>query len=253
MAPSSNTPMASSTSSRKTASAASSASPGCPFNIPRFNPATKKVYKCTLCSDRVGQGLEPACIKSCPTGCLHFGTKEDMLILAENARQATARCLRLQERRRVRSRQASAARTSSTSCTMPSNPELYGGLPKNPRVSLAYKGWKSIFKPLGLFGGHARLRGRDLPLRVRRTQAVSNREVPPREAEIAGGQRRRRDGDFASDACRTKTRRRSTTLGRTVVHKGELLRHPSIPASCTGRTESSSSWRCSPGSPSTCR
>ena len=27
---------------------------GCPFNIPKFNSATKKVYKCTLCSDRVG-------------------------------------------------------------------------------------------------------------------------------------------------------------------------------------------------------
>ena len=29
---------------------------GCPFNIPKFNEATKKVYKCTLCSDRVGAG-----------------------------------------------------------------------------------------------------------------------------------------------------------------------------------------------------
>ncbi|HLY91886.1 MAG TPA: 4Fe-4S dicluster domain-containing protein, partial [Candidatus Angelobacter sp.] len=56
---------------------------GCPFNIPKFNPATKKVYKCTLCSDRVGAGLEPACIKSCPTGCLHFGSKEDMLAMAD--------------------------------------------------------------------------------------------------------------------------------------------------------------------------
>jgi formate dehydrogenase beta subunit len=55
---------------------------GCPFNIPRFNQETKKVYKCTLCSDRVGAGLEPACIKSCPTGCLHFGSKDDMLDMA---------------------------------------------------------------------------------------------------------------------------------------------------------------------------
>src|ERR1700757_114471 len=57
---------------------------GCPFNIPRFNQETKKVYKCTLCSDRVGAGLEPACIKSCPTGCLHFGSKEDMLDIANH-------------------------------------------------------------------------------------------------------------------------------------------------------------------------
>ena len=41
---------------------------GCPFNIPKFNSSTKKVFKCTLCSDRVGAGLEPACIKACPTG-----------------------------------------------------------------------------------------------------------------------------------------------------------------------------------------
>ncbi len=56
---------------------------GCPFNIPKFNPETKRVYKCTLCADRVGEGLEPACIKSCPTGCLHFGSKDDMKFLAE--------------------------------------------------------------------------------------------------------------------------------------------------------------------------
>jgi formate dehydrogenase beta subunit len=57
---------------------------GCPFNIPKFNSETKKVFKCTLCSDRVNVGLEPACIKACPTGCLHFGTKADMKELAEN-------------------------------------------------------------------------------------------------------------------------------------------------------------------------
>ncbi len=56
---------------------------GCPFNIPKFNSETKKVHKCTLCSDRVGAGLEPACIKACPTGCLHFGTKDDMKELGE--------------------------------------------------------------------------------------------------------------------------------------------------------------------------
>src|ERR1700681_5107711 len=56
---------------------------GCPFDVPKFNSNTKKMFKCTLCSDRVGVGLEPACIKSCPTGCLHFGTKDDMSDLAE--------------------------------------------------------------------------------------------------------------------------------------------------------------------------
>ncbi len=51
---------------------------GCPFNIPRLSQKDGKAYKCTLCSDRVAVGLEPACIKTCPTGALMFGTKEDM-------------------------------------------------------------------------------------------------------------------------------------------------------------------------------
>ena len=51
---------------------------GCPFNIPRLSETDGKVYKCTLCSDRVAVGLEPACIKACPTGALQFGTKEQM-------------------------------------------------------------------------------------------------------------------------------------------------------------------------------
>src|ERR671937_1036579 len=53
---------------------------GCPFDIPRFDPETKKVYKCTMCVDRVTNGLEPACVKACPTGSIRFGTKEEMNI-----------------------------------------------------------------------------------------------------------------------------------------------------------------------------
>jgi formate dehydrogenase iron-sulfur subunit len=56
---------------------------GCPFDIPRFDPKSKKVYKCTLCIDRVSNGLEPACVKACPTGSIRFGTKEEMLIYGE--------------------------------------------------------------------------------------------------------------------------------------------------------------------------
>jgi formate dehydrogenase iron-sulfur subunit len=56
---------------------------GCPFNIPRFSQKDNKAYKCTLCSDRVAVGLEPACIKTCPTQALSFGSKEDMLELAQ--------------------------------------------------------------------------------------------------------------------------------------------------------------------------
>src|SRR3569832_1865009 len=56
---------------------------GCPFNIPRISKKDSKAYKCTLCSDRVAVGLEPACIKTCPTGALVFGSKQDMIHHAE--------------------------------------------------------------------------------------------------------------------------------------------------------------------------
>ncbi|MBM4184111.1 MAG: formate dehydrogenase subunit beta [Gemmatimonadetes bacterium] len=56
---------------------------GCPFDIPRFSTETRKVYKCNMCIDRVEAGLEPACAKTCPTNAIAWGTKEDMVRLAE--------------------------------------------------------------------------------------------------------------------------------------------------------------------------
>src|SRR3954471_2340916 len=52
---------------------------GCPFDVPKIHTKTKRVYKCTLCVDRVAVGLQPACVKACPTSCLQFGTKDAML------------------------------------------------------------------------------------------------------------------------------------------------------------------------------
>ncbi len=55
---------------------------GCPFNIPRISQKDHKAYKCTLCSDRVSVGLEPACVKTCPTGAIVFGSKDEMKVHA---------------------------------------------------------------------------------------------------------------------------------------------------------------------------
>jgi formate dehydrogenase iron-sulfur subunit len=48
---------------------------GCPFNIPRISKKDQKAYQCTLCSDRVSVGLEPAYAKARPTQAISFGTK----------------------------------------------------------------------------------------------------------------------------------------------------------------------------------
>ena len=55
---------------------------GCPFDIPRISQKDHKAYKCTLCSDRVSVGLEPACVKTCPTGAIVFGSKDEMKVHA---------------------------------------------------------------------------------------------------------------------------------------------------------------------------
>ena len=44
----------------------------CPFDAPQFNPAVAIVEKCTFCSHRLGQGLKPACVESCPVDALGF-------------------------------------------------------------------------------------------------------------------------------------------------------------------------------------
>ena len=62
---------------------------GCPFDIPRISKVDHKSYKCTLCSDRVAVGLEPACVKACPTGAIMFGSKTDMTALGGRAHQGS--------------------------------------------------------------------------------------------------------------------------------------------------------------------
>ncbi len=121
---------------------------GCPFNIPKFNPTTKKVYKCTLCADRVASGLEPACIKACPTGCLHFGTKEDMLHLAEQ------RVKQLREHYGfTRAGIYDPPGVGGTGVVYilhdATRPEAYGGLPADPHVPWTVRLWKGPLKWLG--------------------------------------------------------------------------------------------------------
>lgn len=60
---------------------------GCPYDIPRQN-ATGRLTKCTMCVDRVTNGLKPACVKICPTGAMNFGDRDEMLKLAKERVEA---------------------------------------------------------------------------------------------------------------------------------------------------------------------
>ena len=55
----------------------------CPYNIPRYDPKTGMLSKCDMCFDRVIEGLEPMCVKSCPTGTMLFGEREEIMAEAK--------------------------------------------------------------------------------------------------------------------------------------------------------------------------
>ncbi|RJX22133.1 MAG: 4Fe-4S dicluster domain-containing protein [Desulforudis sp.] len=55
----------------------------CPYEIPRVNNQNKKVYKCTMCHDRVASGLLPACVQTCPVQALQFGAEDQLFTAAK--------------------------------------------------------------------------------------------------------------------------------------------------------------------------
>ena len=47
--------------------------PSCPFGVVDRDHTDGRAAKCTLCYDRLEDGLEPACAKACPTDSITFG------------------------------------------------------------------------------------------------------------------------------------------------------------------------------------
>jgi formate dehydrogenase iron-sulfur subunit len=121
---------------------------GCPFNIPRLSKQDSKVYKCTLCSDRVAVGLEPACVKTCPTGAITFGSKEDM------REHAAGRIVDLKERGYPTAGLYDPPGVGGTHVMYvlkhADRPELYSNLPRDPSISPMVGLWKGALKPLAL-------------------------------------------------------------------------------------------------------
>ena len=121
---------------------------GCPFDVPRISAKDNKSYKCSLCSDRVGVGLEPACVKACPTGAIRFGSKEDMVDFAAE------RVVDLKERGFANAGLYDPPGVGGTHVMYvlqhADQPELYHGLKKDPRISPLVSLWKGVAKPLAL-------------------------------------------------------------------------------------------------------
>jgi formate dehydrogenase iron-sulfur subunit len=60
----------------------------CPYDIPRRDEKSGGMAKCTMCIDRVKEGMLPACVKTCPTGAMNFGDRDDILEMAASRLEA---------------------------------------------------------------------------------------------------------------------------------------------------------------------
>jgi formate dehydrogenase iron-sulfur subunit len=57
--------------------------PSCPFGVIDRSPQDGRAAKCTLCYDRLEDGLEPACAKACPTDSIQFGPYDELVDVAQ--------------------------------------------------------------------------------------------------------------------------------------------------------------------------
>ena len=110
--------------------------------------ADHKAYKCTLCVDRVAVGQGPACAKACPTQAIVFGTKDEM------KDWAAGRIEDLKSRGFANAGLYDPPGVGGTHVMYvlhhADRPELYAGLPKDPRISPVVEAWKGVTKYAGL-------------------------------------------------------------------------------------------------------
>lgn len=123
----------------------------CPFNIPRYDQVTDKVYKCDLCLSRIEADLTPACAKACPTGAITFGDKAAM------TKKAYARAKELGGDASVYGDKFVGG--THVIYVLTEKPRVYDALPDKPSVPFSIIVWKDMLKPLSLLAAGGVLAG----------------------------------------------------------------------------------------------
>ncbi len=62
--------------------------PACPFGVLDKREEDGRVWKCTLCYDRLKADQEPACAKACPTNSIQFGPLDELRATARDRVEA---------------------------------------------------------------------------------------------------------------------------------------------------------------------
>jgi formate dehydrogenase beta subunit len=124
----------------------------CPFNVPRFErnliTGIAVMDKCTFCTtpglNRIAEGWEPACAKTCPPGALQYGDRDELVA-------------------KGRQKVSGLKATGQTNANLYGENELGGlhvmyvldddpavyGLPAEPKISAVTTAWQDILQPVG--------------------------------------------------------------------------------------------------------
>ena len=105
----------------------------CPYGVIAQREDDGRVFKCTLCYDRIGAGQTPACAKACPTESIQFGDLDELRV------RATARVEALHATGETKARLYGADPDDGVGGNgafflLLDEPEVYG-LPPNPKVT----------------------------------------------------------------------------------------------------------------------
>ena len=110
----------------------------CPFGVIDRREEDGRAFKCTLCYDRLKDGLEPACAKACPTDSIQFGELDELRERARG-RVQELRADGVTEARLYGEEPSDGVGGFGAFFLLLDEPEVYG-LPPDPVVSTRHLG-----------------------------------------------------------------------------------------------------------------
>jgi formate dehydrogenase iron-sulfur subunit len=121
----------------------------CPFGVIDRRERDGRAFKCTMCYDRLQDGLEPACAKACPTASIQFGPLDELRERAQvRVRELHARGE--QEARLYGADPDDGVGGAGAFFLLLDEPEAYG-LPPDPEVPTRRLG--AVWRAAGLAAG----------------------------------------------------------------------------------------------------
>jgi formate dehydrogenase iron-sulfur subunit len=124
----------------------------CPFGVPRSErniiTGIAKMDKCTFCTtqglDRIAEGWEPACVKTCPPGALKYGDR-DAMVTEGKSRVQTLQKMGWTNANLYGENELDGLHVLYV---LDDSPAVYG-LPVSPQISAATVAWKDVIQPMG--------------------------------------------------------------------------------------------------------